>query len=430
MASPTDENVQLNHAPPAPTDGVTTKRQRLQTNEAPPTAIGRVLDVEMLLRGLLTLLDLASLASFLEVVAADESWRGILTNEELWGEMLSTHFGGGLPAVEQFNDGRIVEEEEEEDDDEEEEGEDLPMDQEEEEEEPDLIELLEGEMDVEDADSDVENEDDEEEVVIVPPPLQRPRAGRSARRVAAVAAEAEADAAREGSQGLSVNWIEGVPSQKVLDLACADLNDFLRSAEQLVQFNARLQIIRGDIGEIERVGEQRIDGLAFPTAPGLRNPHTGAAAVIHNRAGQGMTAHVRTWNGYLGLGDAHVTPGFDAGVDKLIHCVGPTGLTRDCLKELQRTYRSVLRCIQHENLSCVAMASISTGNNGLPVDSASWFALCAIQRYMRSTPNWTATIGIVCFEADAYKAFTKSKFKLLAQFNADCVRANPPLRLR
>ncbi|KAJ8523702.1 hypothetical protein ON010_g17416 [Phytophthora cinnamomi] len=440
MASRSDENVQLNHVAPAAPEGASTKRQRLQYAAAAPSAIGRVLDVEMLLGGLLKLLDLASLASFLEVLALDESWQGILTNEELWGKMLSTHFAGKLPAAEEFNDDQVDEEEEEDDDEEEVEEEEealLPVGREEDEEEPDLIELLEGDIDVDDGDSmagdDLENEEEEEDdddADVPPPPIIRPRAGRSARQMAAVAAEAEAEAAREVSQGLSTSWVEGVPSQKVLGLACSELKEFLRSAEQLVLFNARVQIIRGDIGEIEKVGDQRIDGLAFPTASGLRNPYTGAAAVIHNRAGRGLAAHVGALNAHLGLGDAHVTPGFDAGVDKLIHCVGPAGYTPDCLKELQRTYRSVLRCIQRENLSCVAMTSISTGNNGLPLDSASWFALCAIQRFMRSTANWTATIGIVCFEADAYAAFAKSKSKLMAQFNSDCVRANPPSRLR
>ena len=73
------------------------------------------------------------------------------------------------------------------------------------------------------------------------------------------------------------------------------------------------------------------------------------------------------------------------------------------------------------------MASISTGNMGMPADKAAWFALCAIQRYMRSTA-WTATIAIVCFEADVYAAFAQSKAKLLTQFNAENVRATPPLR--
>ncbi|GMF43351.1 unnamed protein product [Phytophthora fragariaefolia] len=423
----TDENVQRNGVTPAASPPSAPKRQRLQA----PEAIGRVLDVETLLRALLALLDLASLANFLEVLARDEAWRGVLGHEQVWREMLHSHFGGKLPAVEQFYSDEVIAEEEEE---EEEEEEDVQEEEDDMEEpglvEPGLIELMGEETDVRDADSlagedDEEEEEDDDEVAALPP---RPRAAHSIWQTTAVAQE-EDEAGNEVSETVSEKWLEGVPSQKVLDKACPELKQFLRSAEQLVQFNARVQIIRGDIGQIEKVGELQVDGLAFPTSPYLRNPHTGAAAVIYQRAGQGLNTHVRSLNVSVSLGQVHVTPGFDAGVDKLLHCVGPSGFTLNCLKELQRTYRNVLRTIHHENLNCVAMTSISTGNNGLPVDSASWFALCAIQRYMRSTPHWTATVGIVCFEPDVYAAFVKSKSKVLSHFNAGCVRANPPFRL-
>ncbi|GMF33574.1 unnamed protein product [Phytophthora lilii] len=407
MATPSDENARPNGATPAPPS----KRQRL-----PPLAARRVLDVETLLRALLALLDLGSLASFLEVLAGDAAWRGVLRTEKLWGALLQSHFGGRLPPPEQVEDEPEEEEEQEEEEEMEEEEEEM---EEEEEEEPDLVELLEGAVE-EDGDSvvgDVDNEDDEAEVVIFGPPL---RGTRAVNRQEEVATE---------TPPIPVKWVDGVPSQKVLDLACPELKEFLRSAQQLVQFDAQLQIVRGDIGDIERVGEQRVDGLAFPTASFLRNPHTGAAGVIFRRAGHGLSEHVRTLDVRLDVGQVHATPGFDAGVEKLIHCVGPSGFNPHCLRDLQRTYRSVLHCIQQENLSCVAMTSISTGNMGVPVDNAAWFALCAIQRYMRGT-NWTATLAIVCFDADAYAAFSKSKAKLMTQFNADSVRAIPPLRQR
>ncbi|RLN53429.1 hypothetical protein BBJ29_008223 [Phytophthora kernoviae] len=189
----------------------------------------------------------------------------------------------------------------------------------------------------------------------------------------------------------------------------------------MVQFDSHVQIIRGDIGDIESVGDLKVDGLAFPTASFLRNPHVGAAAVIFRRAGHRLNEHVNKIDVRLDVGQVHATPGFDAGVDKLIHVVGPSGINSNCLRELQRTYRSVLRCIQREKLDCVAMTSISTGNMGLPVDSASWSALCAMQRFMRST-NWTATVAMVCFEPEVYTAFVKNKAKLLAEFNSDSVR--------
>ena len=237
----------------------------------------------------------------------------------------------------------------------------------------------------------------------------------------------ETDSSRDSTeQVVPSTWAANVPSPTVLAVACPDLKEYLRSAEQWVQFNARVRIIRGDIGEITMVEGQALDGLAFPTAAFLRNPHSGAAAAVFRRAGKGLSEHVRSLDVRLDVGQVHVTPGFDTGVAKLIHVVGPSGFNPQCFRGLQRTYRSVLRCIQTEHLSCVAMASISTGNMGMPIDKSAWFALCSIQRYMRST-DWTATIAIVCFEADVYAAFVRNKAKLLAQFNADTVRATPPL---
>lgn len=364
-----------------------TKRLKLQHG-----AMQRVLDVENLLRTLLTLLDLASLASFLEILARDESWREILQHQALWSELLQTHFHGNLPAVEEFND----QEDEEEDDEEIEEIEELD-------DEEDVIELEAVEME-EILESEEEETQDTQEPQIAEP-------------------EGEPIA------NVTLHWVHGLPTTTVQELACPELKELLRSAEQLKQFEERVQIIQGDIGEIASVGDKRVDGLAFPTASYLRNPHTGAAAVIFRRAGPGLTEHVRKLDVRLDVGQVHATPGFDAGVDKLIHIVGPSRFNPDCLRELQKTYRNVLRCVQEEKLQCVAMTSVSTGNMGMPVDDASWFALCAMQRFMRST-DWSATIAMVCFEPEVYAAFAKNKAKLLAAFNADSVRAVPPLQTR
>ncbi|KAI9990829.1 hypothetical protein PInf_018436 [Phytophthora infestans] len=397
-----NENVQLNHGPPSPRDASTTKRQRLPDIASSPRAISRVFDVETLLQGLLAMLDLSALASLVEVLAADTSWRGVLSHDQFWKEMLTTHFGGNLPPAEQFNDNEDIPESSEEDEDEE-------REEEENEDEPDLIEIVEVDVEMDDDvsllgdEEEIENEDDMSDVEIIP----RPRATRSVNQTSARSEDTTASVT-DTIQAPAVAWIDGLPSKK---------------------FDAQIQIIRGDIGEIQTVGEKRVDGLAFPTSSFLRNPHTGAASVIFRRAGQGLTDYIPTLGIQLDLGEAIATPGFDAGVDKLIHCVGPSGFNPNCLRDLQRTYRSVLRCIEEENLSCVAMASISTGNMGLPVDNAAWFALCAIQRYIRST-DWTATVAVVCFDADVYAAFTKCKRNLMGMFNDDTLRAIPPLQSR
>ncbi|CAI5728899.1 unnamed protein product [Peronospora destructor] len=407
MATLRDENESKNDADVALNDASTTKRQRLADGISSFHAIGRVLDVELVVRGLLAMLDLASLASFLEVLAADETLTmrtRLKKKKKLKKKKMEKKKKG--------------EEEEEVNDDN----------------EPDLLELLEGAMDVEndaslleeDLENEDENEDDEVDEVSVSSPL-RSRIGHSGTAVSGQVQEMTAGSAEETMHVTSMTWLADAPSQTLLNAACPDLKEFLRSLEQLVQFDACVQIIRGDIGDIKMVGKQPLDGLAFPTAAFMRNPHSGVASVIFRRAGQGLSEHVRTLDVRLEVGQVHVTPGFDAGVAKLIHCVGPSGFNPHCLRDLQLTYRSVLRCVETENLSCVAMASISTGNMGIPADKAAWFALCAIQRYMRSA-DWTATIAIVCFEADVYAAFAQNKAKLLTQFNAEDVRATPPLR--
>uniref|UniRef100_M4BVB6 Macro domain-containing protein n=1 Tax=Hyaloperonospora arabidopsidis (strain Emoy2) TaxID=559515 RepID=M4BVB6_HYAAE len=346
------------------------------------------------------MLDAASVANFLEVLAVDETWRDVLTCDALWNELLRLRFAGKVPVGEIFGDDDHEDEGEEEEEGEEE-GEGEEGGDVEDGDRGDLAVLIEGDVETEDdGDSlvgeNVEVNREENEGLDFGSCGDPPGCGASSGQ----GLEGDIGAAGKKTDQVVLNtWVENVPSPTVLAVACADLKDFLRSAEQSVQFDERVRIVRGDIGEITVVEGQVLDGLAFPTAAFLRNPHSGAAAAVFRRAGKDLSDHVRTLDVRLDVGQVHVTPGFDASVAKLIHVVGPSGFNPQCFRDLQRTYRSVLRCIQTENLSCVAMASISTGNMGMPIDKSAWFALCAIQRYMRST-NWTATIAVVCFEAD------------------------------
>ncbi|TDH66351.1 hypothetical protein CCR75_001710 [Bremia lactucae] len=382
----------------------------------------------MLLEGLLVMLDLPSSANLLEILASNVSWQSVLIQDQFWEKMLITHFGGDLPPVEHFNDvtEQEVESDHEEEDEVQEEEDEVQEEEDDDDDEMDLLANIEADAMMEEDNSllgDSEEAEADEDTNSDAGLASTLEAEISARQPSATTQMATTVVA-ETSQMATLKWVNGVPSPMVLDVACPKLTSFLRSAEQLIQFDTLVQILQGDIGKLETVGDQRVDGLAFPTASHLEDPHTGAASVIFRRAGQKLRDHVADLNIRLNVGDAIVTAGFDAGVDKLIHCVGPNGFQQYCMRDLQRTYRSVLRCIQQENLHCVAVVSISTGNMGLPVDRAAWVALCAIQRYIRSVP-WTATIAIVCYDADAFAAYTKSKTEVLSQFNAEALRAFP-----
>ncbi|RLN82464.1 hypothetical protein BBJ28_00026427, partial [Nothophytophthora sp. Chile5] len=129
MASLGDENAVLNAVlnapPPAQEAETTSKRPRREssrdgaTRAAANGGVQRVLDVEMLFRNLLALLDLASLASFVEVLATSKDWCAYLTLDTLWRELLHSHFRGNLPPAEQLNDEEAPYEEEEEEEEEE-----------------------------------------------------------------------------------------------------------------------------------------------------------------------------------------------------------------------------------------------------------------------------------------------------------------------
>ncbi|KAE9065904.1 hypothetical protein PF006_g30353, partial [Phytophthora fragariae] len=68
----------------------------------------------------------------------------------------------------------------------------------------------------------------------------------------------------------------------------------------------------------------------------------------------------------------------------------------------------------HVELTCVTIASISTGNMGVPCDEAAQVALRTIQKFLRAN-HWEGTLGIVCYGESVLKAFTKQA--LLERFN-------------
>jgi len=111
-----------------------------------------------------------------------------------------------------------------------------------------------------------------------------------------------------------------------------------------------------------------------------------------------------------------VTSGFGAGVDKLIHAVGPYAATPFSYPTLECTYRNVMEAAQNENLKCLALASISTGNRGVPCKEGAQTALRAIQRFL-SKGKWSGVVGIVCFEQKVFDAFTQEKQAMLKCFS-------------
>lgn len=355
------------HASPASSDVPKNKRPCHVRVSSSSRASVRVFDVETLLERLLVMLDLPSVVNLIEILASNVSWQSVLLQHEFWDNMLVTHFGGDLPRVfkHRFESDFIGSE-----------------------------------------DEDSEDEEDEKKVEEEEPSATTQMATTSV---------------AETTQMATLKSENGGPNL----LVCLKLTNFVRSAEQLKQFDTLVQIVQGDIERLKTIGEQRVDGLVIPTESRFRESKTdSAASAIFRRAGSKLRDHVAKLNPWGLVDNAIVTAGFDAGVDKLILYEFPS---RDTyvphpMRYLILTYTSVLKCIQQETLHCVAVLSISTHYMGLPVDRAAWIALCTIQQYIRSVP-WTATIVIVCRSADTFSAYTKSKAKVMNQFNAAAVGA-------
>ncbi|KAG3107719.1 hypothetical protein PI124_g17223 [Phytophthora idaei] len=199
---------------------------------------------------------------------------------------------------------------------------------------------------------------------------------------------------------------------------CVQLQEFLQSIDDRTRFDEVVTVVAGDIQSIKDIDGQPLDGIAFPTNPHLTNHHVGAAAAVFERAGPGLKAFVSdpSFRGVRPVGSAVVTPAFGAGVDKLIHCVGPSINMRHCYELLHTTYKSALEAMLREGLQCVVMASVSTGSLGIPPEEGGRVAMRAIQEFLVGS-GWRGKLVIVCKEENVLQAFQVGKSAVLDDFN-------------
>jgi len=197
---------------------------------------------------------------------------------------------------------------------------------------------------------------------------------------------------------------------------CGNLGAFFASTEDMKRFNENVLIVKGDIGSITKIGDHKIDGIAFPTASNFQNSGAGAAAAVFRRAGNELSTHVQGFSYYL-AGAARVTGGFGAGVDKLIHRVGPTASPPYRYEVLTTIYTHIMEAAQRENLTCLGVASISRGKHGVQCKEGARVALRAIQRFL-SRGTWSGVVGITCNEEEVFDAFTQEKQAMLETFDS------------
>lgn len=200
--------------------------------------------------------------------------------------------------------------------------------------------------------------------------------------------------------------------------SCQQLRDFLRSYDESEGFGRSVRIIRGDLRTFGDVEGTSVDGIIFPADSRLRNTGTGAAGAVFERAGEELSKFVDQLHFFIDqpAGSITTTPGYNAGVKKLIHCVGAKVLAENYSQLLYTTYENAMKAVLRERLQCVALASLSAGTEGVLANNAAEVGLRAIQRFLRST-DWNGNIYIVCDDEGAYETFKLAKQNILDKFN-------------
>ncbi len=161
---------------------------------------------------------------------------------------------------------------------------------------------------------------------------------------------------------------------------------------------ARLELVQGDITCEE------VDAIANAANNGLRGGG-GVDGAIHRAGGPAIMAECRRI-GHCPTGDAVITTGGDLPARYVIHTVGPVwhggGAGEPAL--LANCYRRVLGVAVENELSSVALPSISTGVYGYPVARAASVAVSQVRETMEAL-NYLRLVRFVLFDATTFNAY-------------------------
>lgn len=140
---------------------------------------------------------------------------------------------------------------------------------------------------------------------------------------------------------------------------------------------------------------------------------SGVDAGIHQAAGPELLA-AREQIGWIGVGEAAVTPGFGLPAKYVIHTVGPVwrgGFLGEA-RLLRSCYTSALNLALEKGCQSIAFPLISTGNYGFPKDKALQIALDAIQAFLE---RHEMQVTLVVFDRDAFR-LSEKRFRSVSSF--------------
>ncbi len=177
--------------------------------------------------------------------------------------------------------------------------------------------------------------------------------------------------------------------------------------------NAVLQIIRGDITDVEA------DAIVNAANSSLMGGG-GVDGAIHRRGGPQIDEECRRireteWPEGLPTGKAVITSGGNLKAKHVIHTVGPVWLGGFHVESelLKQAYRNSLKLATAKGLKTIAFPSISTGAYGYPIEEASRVAVKTVKAFLEKEDKLEKVILVLFSEGD-FQTYAESAKSILA----------------
>ena len=146
--------------------------------------------------------------------------------------------------------------------------------------------------------------------------------------------------------------------------------------------NARIQLIRGDITEVD------VDAIVNAANSTLLGGG-GVDGAIHRKGGPKILEECKLiratqWPDGLPTGKAVLTSGGNLKAKYVIHTVGPIWLGGFHAESelLKQAYRNSLKLAVQNGIKTIAFPSISTGAYGYPIEEASRVAVGSVKKFL------------------------------------------------
>jgi O-acetyl-ADP-ribose deacetylase (regulator of RNase III) len=146
--------------------------------------------------------------------------------------------------------------------------------------------------------------------------------------------------------------------------------------------NARIQLIKGDITEVD------VDAIVNAANSTLLGGG-GVDGAIHRKGGPKILEECKLiratkWPDGLPTGKAVLTSGGNLKAKYVIHTVGPIWLGGFHVESelLKQAYRNSLKLAVQNGIKTIAFPSISTGAYGYPIEEASRVAVGSVKKFL------------------------------------------------